>query len=104
MPRPTADEMDDALHAERIDADRSKVLFEANFDDLPPGVFVMLPGDETAYLVRHQYLLAWSPGGYVRKTDRPAGACVSVITSRSSVAVIRAGYLPDIHHSAELPS
>ncbi len=101
--RPTADEMDNALHAERIDADRSKVLFKANLDDLPDGVFVMLPGDETPFLVRQQHLQAWSPGGYSRRIERPAGACVSVITPRSSVAVIRQGYLPDIHHSAELP-
>jgi hypothetical protein len=38
FPRPTADEIDRRLHAERVAADRSKQSFVAALDDLPDGV------------------------------------------------------------------
>src|SRR4051812_33986092 len=37
--RPTAQEIDDRLHAERVAADRSQRTFEAALDGLPDGVF-----------------------------------------------------------------
>src|ERR1700756_369210 len=37
--RPTADEMDNRLHAERVAADRSKRVYTAALDELPDGVF-----------------------------------------------------------------
>src|SRR5579871_5570376 len=37
--RPTADEIDNRLHAERISADRLKRSFAAALDELPDGVF-----------------------------------------------------------------
>jgi hypothetical protein len=99
--RPTAQEIDDRLHAERISPDRSKRTFEAALDGLPDGVFVTVPawGDE-AYLVRGDELLAWSDGGYVERRRRPQGEEVRVLTPPSTVRAIRAGYVPAIHSSA----
>jgi hypothetical protein len=62
--RPTAQEIDDRLHAERIASDRSKRTFEAALGGLPDGVLVAVPKwGEEAYLVRGDDLLAWTHGG-----------------------------------------
>ena len=99
--RPTAQEIDDRLHAERVAPDRSKRSFLAALDRLPDGVFVAVAAwGGQAYLVRGGYLLAWSPGGYCERRGRPKGAEVKVLTPPSTVATIRAGYAPQVHPSA----
>jgi hypothetical protein len=103
--RPTAQEIDDRLHAERVAPDRSKRSFEAVLDGLPDGVFVAVPAwGERAYLVLGDYLLAWSPGGYCERRRRPKGEKVRVLTPPSTVKAIRAGYAPEIHPSAVAPA
>lgn len=98
---PTAGEIDDRLHSERVGAGSMKVRFEADFDGLPDGVSVTVAGDDaTAYLVWRAELLAWSPGGYGRRRPRPATGPVSVLTPLSTAAAIRAGYAPQVHPSA----
>ncbi len=100
--RPTADEMDQQLHAERLTSDRSKGTAVAALDDLPDGVIVALPAsEEQAYLVRGGSLLAWSPRGYRERKRRPEGKDVQLLTPPSTVEAIRAGYIPEIHPSAE---
>jgi hypothetical protein len=99
--RPTADKIDDRLHAQRIASDRSKRSFVAALDELPDGVFVAVAlWGEQAYLVRSDYLLAWSPGGYGKRRRRLKGEGVRVLTPKSTVETIRAGYVPEIHPSA----
>jgi hypothetical protein len=91
--------LDDQLHAERLTPDGSKRCFEANLDDLPDGVFVTLRG--RAWLLWRGRLLAWSPGGYRDRLPRPRGESVEVLTPRSTVAAVRAGYVPEVHVSAK---
>ena len=99
--RPSAQGIDDRLHAERVAPDRSKRSCVVPLDGLPEGVFVTVPvWGEEAYLVRGGYLLAWSPGGYCERRGRPKGAEVKVLTPPSTVAAIRAGYAPEVHSSA----
>jgi hypothetical protein len=99
--RPRADEIDHCLHAERLTPDRSKRTFPANLDELPDGVFVAIaPRGEQPYMVRGKRLLAWSPGGYRESLPRPRHETVKLLTPPSTVAAIRAGYIPDIHSSA----
>jgi hypothetical protein len=99
--RPTAQEIDDRLHAERVASDRSKDTFEAALGVLPDGVFVSVPAwGERAYLVRGDYLLAWSHEGYRDRRRRPQEEEVRVLTPPSTVKAIRAGYVPDLHPSA----
>ncbi len=99
--RPTAEEIDRRLHAERLAPDRSKRSFVAALDDLPDGVFVTVAAlGEQAYLVRGDYLLAWSPGGYGERRRRPKDEEGKVLTPQSTVATIRAGYVPEVHRSA----
>lgn len=100
-PRPTAQKIDERLHAERIAPDRSKRTFKASLDDLPDGVLVVVPAwGEQAYLVRSGRLRAWSPGGYRERRQRPRKKEVQVLTPPSTVEAIRAGYVPAIHPSA----
>ena len=100
-PRPTADEIDRRLHSERLAANRSKRSFVAALDELPDGVLVTVAAwGEQAYLVWGDHLTAWSPGGYGKRRRRPQGEAVKVLTPPSTVAAIRAGYVPKVHPSA----
>jgi len=93
--QPSASDIDNCLHAERVSP---KNLFVAKLADLPNGVFVKFA--EEPYLVYNDRLLAWSAGGYTKRIDRPHNAEVIVLTPKSTVATIRAGYVPVIHISA----
>jgi hypothetical protein len=95
---PSAPEIDDRLHAERQAPERP---FVASPDELPDGVFVLLEErGEQAYLVWGDRLLAWSPGGYRERRPRPKGEGVWLLTPKSTVEVIRADYVPEVHASA----
>lgn len=102
--RPAANSIDDRLHEDRVGPDRSKRTFMAKIDDLPDGVFMTLgEGMDCAYLLWGGHLLVWSPGGYKGRLPRPGGDEVTVLTPVSTVAAIRAGYVPEIHPSATSP-
>jgi hypothetical protein len=93
--------IDARLHDERVGPGRSKRTFTANIDDLPDGAFISFDGpDGGACLVWGADLLEWSPRGYTGRRPRPGGASVSVLTPRSTVAAIWAGYVPEVHPSA----
>jgi hypothetical protein len=99
---PTADEIDNRLHTERLTPDKKKNVHLANLADLPNGVFVkMADWGENAYLVWNDGLLLWTAGGYSGQKKRPHSAEVEVLTPKSTVEAIRAGYVPEIHPSAE---
>jgi hypothetical protein len=98
--RPTAAEIDNRLHADRLNADRSKRAYTGALDEIPDGVFVTAAWGEKAYLVCGEGLLTWAPGGYTEREDRPNNAEVLILTPESTVAAIRAGYAPEIHPSA----
>jgi hypothetical protein len=99
--RPTVAEIDDRLHGERLAPDRSKLTISASLSEMPDGVFICHAAwGNDALLIHGDSLLAWSPGGYARHMARPRKADVLVLTPASTVATIRAGYVPDIHASA----
>lgn len=101
VPLPTAVEIDRRLHAQRIAPDRSKRTYTANLDELPDGVFVLLPGAERLpYLVLGDALLAWTPGGYAERVNRPRAITAEVLTPELTVRAIRGGYVPELHGSA----
>jgi hypothetical protein len=103
-PRPTADAMDDRLHAERVNVDRSKQSHRAQLEALPDGVFVTLPeSDDAAWLVWQGELFRWSPGGYRERRPRPRKLGVRLLTPPATVAAIRAGYVPEVHASVSQP-
>src|SRR5947209_10074160 len=81
---PHAPEMDEVLHAERLDA-REKRTHEVPVSDLPDGAIVLI--DDGAYAVRGTHLLRWSESGYKGKIARPRGSA-RVLTPPSIVAVL----------------
>jgi hypothetical protein len=96
---PTATVIDTRLHTDRVNADRSHRCYTADLDDLPDGCIVQLEGQ--LWLVRGDWLLAWSAGGYCEQRARPWGLPISVLTPRSTVETLRAGYVPILHASAD---
>lgn len=90
--------MDKTLHAERILADGCKVTYSDEIDDLPDGTCIEY-GEEVHVVWRDQ-LLRWSFEGYTERRAKPMGIPVTVLTPRSTVAVLRAGYVPELHPTA----
>ena len=85
----------------RLAPDKKKKIHLANLADLPNGVFVtMADWEENAYLVWKERLLLWTAGGYSGQKKRPHDAKVIVLTPKSTVKAIRAGYVAEIHTSA----
>lgn len=97
-----ASEMDLELQAERVGRQGQKLTFMAQLGSLPTGSFVRLAnGDATpSYLVVEDRLLAWSPAGYANAWPLQQRRQVEVLTPRSIVAVLSAGYRPMLHPSA----
>lgn len=96
------EKIDLILHRERVsDPPRStKVLFTADLDRLPDGVFVVGPDGETPWMVWGDQLLRWSPAGYDETIPRPEGGSINCLSPRSMVAAFDAGYRPQVHASA----
>jgi hypothetical protein len=96
---PSAAEMDDVLHAERLDTALAKRTYRERLSRLPAGV--MVADDEArAHLVLADALRAWSPGGYGPPRPRVSSAQVRVLTPPSIVRVLARGYPVGLHASA----
>jgi hypothetical protein len=90
-----ADAIDARLHAERLDpTTRGARLHETPLDGLPDGAFVLHDG--TPHLVHGERLLGWTPAGYASAAGRPRGSTATLITPPSLVAVLTAGWEPDV--------
>src|ERR1051326_2384074 len=87
--RPSADQMDEVLHHERLNG-RAKRLHRCAIDALPDGAFVALDGEPFA--IRGDLLLHWRPESYDTRTTRPRGRIVDVLTPPAILAVLSAGY------------
>lgn len=94
--RATVGEMDGVLHAERVGPSGEKLIYRAAIDGLPSGAFVRL--ETVPHLVLSSWLLPWSPQGYGEPIRRPDAGDVEVLTPRSTVAVLAAGYCPTVLH------
>jgi hypothetical protein len=95
---PRVNDIDRALHSERIGPGGGKRLHEARFADMPDGS--MVAEDDRAWLVLRGELLAWSPFGYSGKRGIPGSATVHALTPPSVIGVLRAGYESGIHPTA----
>ncbi|MEO7908229.1 MAG: hypothetical protein ABIV47_01135 [Roseiflexaceae bacterium] len=101
---PLVEIIDAALHQERISdqrlqRDKIKLTYPEQLARLPNGVFVLLEGSDTPYVVRGKLLVPWSFAGYGRPIARYQ-APVRVLTPRSIVRAIAHGYAPSVHPSA----
>jgi hypothetical protein len=96
-----ADALDSQLHSERLAGDGARRIEETRCETLPDGAFVLCSGDP--FVVHGSSLLRWTTGGYTERRRRRRGS-VLLLTPRSLVAVLRAGWLgevPFLHPSAE---
>jgi hypothetical protein len=97
-----ADELDERLHAERLDG-RERRLHRTRYPELPDGAFVLEAG--APLLVLGERLLEWTPAGYIRPRPRRGGRATA-ITPPTLLAVLRAGWSPVVellHPSAARP-
>jgi hypothetical protein len=95
LPGWMAAEIDRVLHAARVTRTRQQVTFDADFAMLPDGVFLTRDAEAAPLLKWHERLWRWSPEGYADAGVRPVGT-VRVLTPAPTVAVIRAGYAPEL--------
>jgi hypothetical protein len=95
--RAKANEIDSVLHQERLTSTNEKATFKSVVGDLPIGTMILHEAKPS--LVFGQRLMQWTPERYTRAIDVPVDLSVDVLTPRSVVEVIRAGYDPDIHGS-----
>ena len=94
-----AEDLDKALHPERIGPDGTKPTYRSICSDLPDGVFVAgvgSEGDEEPHLLWEGQLWAWRPGGYEETGFRAADQTVDVLTPRSTVNALAEGFLPAV--------
>ena len=97
--RAGADAMDLVLHGERLDG-RAKRTFRADVATLPDGAYIA-DQDGVARLVWGDALLEWSDSGYRGRIPRSRSGSVDVLTPRSIVEIIRAGFVPAVHPTVE---
>lgn len=82
-------EIDAVLHAERI-SKGIKLKHKEKISDLPYGTFIDRNGE--AYLIRNKMIFKWTPFGYEEGMAFPNIKLVDVLTPRSVVKMLRAGY------------
>ena len=95
--RARADDIDVALHAERLSG-KAKRMHRLAIRNLPDGAMIALGNDACA--VRGNRLLRWSPAGYSAERTRPVDIDVDVLTPPSILTVLDGGYTPLWHPSA----
>jgi hypothetical protein len=89
--KPAADDIDRVLHTERRLIGGARVTYTAPLRELPDGTFIV--HDDESWLVNDGGLRRWTPAGYTDRIDQFDGPA-AVLTPRSTVAAIRAGYRP----------
>lgn len=96
---PPARLIDRQLHGERlVRRTRERQLHIEAWPQLPDGTFVLI--DEGPAVVIGRTLVVWTAEGYRTRRRRPLRGSATVITPPSTVAVLRAGYEPQIDASA----
>lgn len=94
----SAPAIDALLHTDRLAGPGKRRTYREPLDRLPDGAMVDLDG--RPWLVHGPELLAWTPGGYPERRPRRPRDDVVVITPRSTVATLAAGYEPVLHPTA----
>jgi hypothetical protein len=96
--RASAPAMDAVLHAERL-VGVAKRAHVRMLDTLPDGAMIALA--DQAYAVRGRRLLRWTPASYAESIPRRRGAEADVLTPPSILEVLKRGYTPLWHASAD---
>ena len=98
------DLVDAQLHNDRLLPSGEQRTFSAPLSGLPDGVFVRLVERGQAHLWWEQRLYAWTLAGYFERKSSRADEEAVVLTPRSTVNALQAGYKPVIHHSLQSSS
>ncbi len=89
-----AEAIDRVLHAERVDRNGRKKTYRAALSSLPDGTMVEHAG--APHLIWGGKLRPWSFDGYGPGVDAAPDEEVIVLTPRSVVGAIRAGFVPQV--------
>jgi hypothetical protein len=84
--------MNRRMHADRVGPGRRQRRHEARLGELPDGTFI-LDGEQPALVWRGR-LHPFAPEGYLAPVRAEPERIVTVLTPRSTVNVLRAGYRP----------
>jgi hypothetical protein len=98
--KPLVDTIDHALHEERINRQKGKIVFPVRLLDLPSGVLFTDEKHSAAYLWWHEQVWRWQPAGYTLGEIASLPAVVQVLTPRSTVNTLQHGYPVAVHPSA----
>lgn len=90
-----ADDIDQQLHQERLGTGELPLSYAAPIARMPDGTFIWHEGD--AYLLWGNQMLLWAPAGYTALLPRPHAEYVQVLTPRSTMNVLAAGYPLELH-------
>ena len=95
--KPSAKDMDKALHPARVTRNREQVRFEAPLRDLPDGTMILANDAPALYLAGavHPY----TPDGYTAPIVAQTETVVTILSPKPTVKVLQAGYKPQIHPS-----
>ncbi|SFQ01213.1 hypothetical protein SAMN03159463_05369 [Mesorhizobium sp. NFR06] len=99
---PRAPMVDKRLHKERLaSGGRPPAVSVPELDGLPDGA--MIANGDTAYALRAGKALKWSFSGYAERValDRLAGSSLRLLTPATTIAVLRQGFAPVWHPSAD---
>lgn len=96
---PRADDIDRVLHGERVERGGGKKTYPAAWSALPDGT--IFDHDGRPHLKWGGASLPWTFAGYGEPVRIPASARVRVLTPRSIVRAIRAGFVPQVDVSVD---
>ncbi len=92
--RTSIQEIDNILHKERLNSDRTKATHATGSADLPNGSFILF--EDLPFLIRDGLIFQWSPFGYEKGIPIPRVDKITVLTPGSIVNAFRAGYIPQM--------
>ena len=93
---PTADELDNVLHRERLTRTGKRLLSNPGFQIYRTAFSSVFPAKQPHISSSEKRFGPGLPAGYQKPIPRPVQATVEVLTPASTVRAIAAGYLPDI--------
>ena len=86
-----------------MDRAGKKVTFRSSAAELPVNAMIAFDSEpEAAWLVQHDCVRRWTPAGYTSSRGVP-DEIVTVLTRRSTVQVLTAGFVAEVHPSALMP-
>ena len=94
--------IDPVMKLDRTERHGAQRRFVARAADLADGVMVQLPDEEgIARLKWRGQFLKWAPAGYGHPRSVEPKTTVTVLTPACTVKVLAAGYVPEVHPTAD---